>query len=141
MLLRRSVLGVAAVAASLGAARAPVSAQRTSPSYESSHCDTANGRGTSLHDYIVSIVTGVGTHADRLRASSKLPSGSAGIVAVVTDDSVCTAVYNAQVLLKHHGDSTLVGPIGLVQLIEGFRIGIISRRSNMGLFAGVERCE
>ena len=116
MPLRASVVGIAAVAASLGAARAPVSTQTTSLRYDSPRCDTANGRGTALHDYIVPIVTAVGAHADRVRASSKLPSGTAGIVTIVADDSVCAAVYNAQVLLKHGGDSTVVASIGLVQV-------------------------
>jgi hypothetical protein len=35
---------------------------------------------------------------------------------VVTDNSVCTAAYNAQVRQLHNGDSTVVGPIGLVQV-------------------------
>ena len=117
MLLRLSLIGIAATAVtSFGAPLASVTPlQGVTHSY-ASHCDITAGRGASLHDYIVPIVTGVGAVADRARASSKLPVGSAGIVTVVTDDSVCNAVYNAQVLLKHGGDSTLVGPLGLVQV-------------------------
>lgn len=102
---------------SLGSVRGPAkAAERTSVSYTASHCDTANGRGTSLRDYIGQVVAAAGPDADRLRAATKLPSGPDGIVTIVTDDSVCTAVYNAQVRQKHGGDSTFVGPIGLVQV-------------------------
>jgi hypothetical protein len=117
VLHRLSIIGIAAVVASSGAARRPVSASdTTSLGHTASHCDTTRGRGTSLRDYIAPIVAAVGPAADSARAAFDLPSGPASIVTVVTDDSVCTAVYNAQVRLKHGGDSTVVGPIGLVQV-------------------------
>jgi hypothetical protein len=117
ILLRPSVIGTAAILGCLGATQGPASvAGSASGSHAASHCDTANGRGTSLRDYIGLIVAGVGPQADRLRAATQLPSGSRAIVTVVTDNSVCTAAYNAQVRQLHNGDSTVVGPIGLVQV-------------------------
>ena len=130
MLLRIALIGVAVIAASAttrSTIAAPAGGRHT---VAVSHCDTTSGRGTSLRGYVVPIVTGVGSAADRVRTSLSLPAGPASIVTIVADDSVCTAVYLAQVQLKHGGDSTLVGPIGLVQVGSNrYVVEDISRRA------------
>lgn len=117
MLLRIAFIGTAAALAansfSPSASRTPV--ERAARLGAPSHCDTTTRRGASLREYILPMVTAVGPSADRVRAWSYLPSEPASIVTLVTNDSVCTAVYMAQVRLKHDGDSTRVGSIGLVQ--------------------------
>ena len=130
MLLRMGFIGVAVITASSSTrstSAAPVGAQYT---FVAGHCDRTSGRGASLRNYIVPIVTGVGSAADRVRNSLSLPAGQASIVTIVTNDSVCTAVYLAQVRLKHGGDSTLVGPIGLVQVgSDRYVVEDVSRRA------------
>lgn len=113
---------LAALGTALGAATQPQdrSAARSSLGNTSAvvpgRCDTSNGKGADLRDYVVRIVTASGRGADRLRAASQLPSALPSDVTIVTADSVCAAAYNAHVTLKYAGDTTRIGSITLVQV-------------------------
>jgi hypothetical protein len=132
MLHRIAVTGIAEtlIAVTPGSGPSGVQRARTRNPTRFNRCDSVAGRGAALRDYIVSIVTGVGPGADRVRAASSLPAGQAGIVTVVSDDSVCAAAYGAQIRLKHGGDSTVVGRIALVQVgTNRYVVEDISRRA------------
>ena len=83
----------------------------------SSRCDTtSDGWAAALRDYVIPIVTASGTGANRVRATSQLPSGLASDVRIVTNDSVCTAAYNAHIARNYAGDTTAIKSIALIQV-------------------------
>lgn len=123
-MLRFALIGttaVVALGASLGATtlkvrRSAESSHGETPAFVSSPCDTSYAWGGALRDYVVPIVTASGTGADRTRAVTHLPSALPSDVAIVTNDSVCAAAYNAHVARNYAGDTTRLGKIGLVQV-------------------------
>lgn len=123
-MLRLALVGttaVVALGATVGATTsksrsAAESAHGETSAFVSSPCDTSSAWGGALRDYVVPIVTASGAGADRTRAVTHLPSALPSGVVIVTNDSVCTAAYNAHVARNYAGDTTRLGKIGLVQV-------------------------